>query len=76
MYEVGAEATDLDDLILKIESSKKSASLEIMGFAFEKIKKEENRTKKKLSQAEKNRVVMQFLKLNHEIKKRSRLNHS
>jgi hypothetical protein len=29
-----------------------------MGFAFEKIKKEEHRTKKKLSQAEKNRVVM------------------
>lgn len=63
----------MDDLMMKIENSKKSASLEIMGFAFEKIKKEEHRTNKKLSQAEKNRIVMQFLKLNHEIKKRSRI---
>jgi len=49
LQNVGAEATDLDDLIMKIENSKKSVSLEIMGFAFEKIKKEEHRTKKKLS---------------------------
>ena len=73
MHDVGADATDLDDLMMKIENSKKSVSLEIMGFAFEKIKKEEHRTKKKLSQPEKNRIVMQFLKLNHEIKKRSRI---
>jgi hypothetical protein len=49
LHDVGADATDLDDLMMKIENSKKSVSLEIMGFAFEKIKKEEHRTKKKLS---------------------------
>ncbi len=39
----------MEDLMTKIEHSKKSASLEIMGFAFDKIKKEEYKTKKKLS---------------------------
>ena len=55
---MGAEPTDLEDLMEKIQHSNKSASLEIMAFAFEKIRKEEHRTNHKLTQVEKNRVVM------------------
>ena len=38
LEDVGADATDLDELMLRIENSHKSSSLEIMHFAFEKIK--------------------------------------
>jgi len=75
LNEMGAEPTDHEDFVDKIEHSKKSASLEIMSFAFDKIRKEEHRTSHKLTQAEKNRIVMQFLKLNQGIKKRSQINH-
>ena len=60
----------------KIESLPRSPSLGVLSYAYDKIHKEENRSQTRLSQIEKNRIVLQYLKLNEGIKTRSMVHSS
>lgn len=60
-YEI--DPKDLDELVLKMADSNKSPKIEIMNFAMQKIQQIENRRSRKISHLEKDRIIMQFVKM-------------
>jgi hypothetical protein len=55
-YEI--DPRDVDELISRVADSKKSPKMEIMNFAMQKIQQLEGRKSRKISNHEKDRIIM------------------
>jgi hypothetical protein len=69
-YEI--DPKDIEELVLRVTDSSKPPKIEIMNFAMQKIQQIEGRKSKKISNLEKDRIIMQFIKMDSEIVERSK----